>query len=225
MWRLRRQSALIHFPPSIWKPWRWGKPVIATCFGGSREQIIDGETGYIVNPFDTGAFAARLHELLTDESLRNQMGIRARAHIRDNFNLRRQIAAMTQIYERDAVMQAQAYREPGDLFRAQDAIMRWAKECGHGLLLPQGRYRTPRLQWRIQARPLRSLFLLAGRGQSGRLRHVDAQVADLRFAGRARSGSTAILHSQAMDFCEREMQNMAQRHQIELTRLPGRGGR
>jgi len=42
------------------------KPVIATCVGGSREAVVDGETGYIVNPFDLQAMTEKLTELLTN---------------------------------------------------------------------------------------------------------------------------------------------------------------
>ena len=76
-----------------------GTPVIATCYGGSREQVIDGETGYIINPCDTEIFAQRLHALLTDESLRKKMGRRGREHVAANFRLDQQVAAMTALYE------------------------------------------------------------------------------------------------------------------------------
>lgn len=42
------------------------KPVIATCVGGSREAVVDGETGYLVNPYDTVTMAEKLAELLID---------------------------------------------------------------------------------------------------------------------------------------------------------------
>ena len=76
-----------------------GKPVVATCFGGSPEQVIDGETGYIINPFNTEAFAQRLHALLTDSALRESLGRRARQHVASNFRLDQQVAAMTALYE------------------------------------------------------------------------------------------------------------------------------
>ncbi len=77
-----------------------GVPVIATCFGGSREQVIDGETGYIINPFDTDTFAERLHTLLGKDSLRENIGQRAREHVTANFSLDQQVSALTAIYER-----------------------------------------------------------------------------------------------------------------------------
>lgn len=77
-----------------------GKPVIATCFGGSPEIVIDGETGFIVNPFETGTLAERLERLLVDRDLSREMGGRGRARIRERFTLDKQVEQMLAIYER-----------------------------------------------------------------------------------------------------------------------------
>ena len=76
-----------------------GTPVVATCFGGSRELVIDGECGYIVNPFDIDMLAGRLHNLLADEALRRRMGEMGRQRVAAHFTLRRQIERMDGIYK------------------------------------------------------------------------------------------------------------------------------
>lgn len=76
-----------------------GKAVIATCFGGSREVVLDGETGFIVNPLDTSTFADRLQRLLNDSALRDEMGQRAQARIRESFTLEMYVDKMLQVYE------------------------------------------------------------------------------------------------------------------------------
>ncbi|MBC8170640.1 MAG: glycosyltransferase family 4 protein [Anaerolineae bacterium] len=76
-----------------------GKPIIATCYGGSPEAISDGETGYIVNPFNTERFADRLQQLLTDERLARQMGEAGRQRLLTQFTLTRQVALMEQAYQ------------------------------------------------------------------------------------------------------------------------------
>ena len=43
------------------------KPVVTTCFGGPPEVVVDGVTGYVVDPRDVGLFSARLETLLTGE--------------------------------------------------------------------------------------------------------------------------------------------------------------
>lgn len=75
-----------------------GKPVIATCFGGSPEIVIDGETGFVVNPFETSTLAERLERLLEDRDLSREMGRRGRARIREQFALDRQVEQMLAIY-------------------------------------------------------------------------------------------------------------------------------
>jgi glycosyltransferase involved in cell wall biosynthesis len=73
-------------------------PVIATCFGGSPEAIIDGETGFIVNPFDTELFADRIRELLSRPQVARQMGRAGQARLMTQFTLERQVVAMEQAY-------------------------------------------------------------------------------------------------------------------------------
>ena len=82
-----------------------GKPVVATCFGGSPELVLDGETGFIVNPFDTAAFADRLSRLLRDEGLRRELGWRGRERVRRRFRLADQARAFVELYKR-AVMRS-----------------------------------------------------------------------------------------------------------------------
>lgn len=79
-----------------------GKPVLTTCYGGGREAVRDGETGYVVNPFDTADFAQKLIRLLTDDALRSRMGAAALAHVRAHFTLTQQVAHMEAIFERVA---------------------------------------------------------------------------------------------------------------------------
>jgi glycosyltransferase involved in cell wall biosynthesis len=76
-----------------------GKLVVATCYGGSPESVIDGETGYVVNPFDIAALAERLERLLTDENLRLRMGAAARKRINDHFTLSHQVEQMVSVYQ------------------------------------------------------------------------------------------------------------------------------
>jgi len=63
-----------------------GRPVVATEVAGIPEAVIDGVTGFVVKPRDVAAFADRLYILLTDDSLRRDMGLRARRHVEAEFN-------------------------------------------------------------------------------------------------------------------------------------------
>ena len=61
-----------------------GVPAVAGRSGGSHEAVVDGETGYVVEPRAVDVRAA-LAALLADESLRARMGAAARARAVDEF--------------------------------------------------------------------------------------------------------------------------------------------
>ena len=50
------------------------KPVIGTVFGGTKEIIINRETGYLVNPFNVAQMAAHIGTLLKDKNLALKFG-------------------------------------------------------------------------------------------------------------------------------------------------------
>jgi phosphatidylinositol alpha-1,6-mannosyltransferase len=61
-----------------------GVPSIAGRSGGSHEAVVDGETGYVVEPRDVPAVRAALSRMLGDAELRNRLGAAARERaIRD----------------------------------------------------------------------------------------------------------------------------------------------
>ncbi len=78
------------------------KPVIATCYGGSPDAVIDGETGYIVNPLDTVMFAERLITLLGNANLRERMGHTGRDRFLAQFTLERHLDHVIRLYRSTA---------------------------------------------------------------------------------------------------------------------------
>ncbi|MCY4061569.1 MAG: glycosyltransferase family 4 protein [Chloroflexi bacterium] len=96
------------FPTVVLEAMAAGKPVVATCFGGAREAIVDGETGYIVNPFDIATLSDRLLRLLTDEDRRRQMGLLGRERLAMHFSLDKQVRRMLGLYERALAMRQNA---------------------------------------------------------------------------------------------------------------------
>ena len=56
-----------------------GVPSVAGRSGGSHEAVVDGETGFVVEPRDVHAVRGALDRLLRDDALREQMGAAARA--------------------------------------------------------------------------------------------------------------------------------------------------
>lgn len=77
-----------------------GAPAVTTVFGGAKEAVLDGETGFVVNPYNIDALADRLTRLLTDEALRQQMAAAGRQRALDHFTLEHQTDRMLEIYRR-----------------------------------------------------------------------------------------------------------------------------
>lgn len=74
--------------------------VLATCSGGSREAVLDGETGYIINPYDTDDFARKLSTLLSDDTLRESMAEKAYQRVRSRFTIEHQAKTMLALYQK-----------------------------------------------------------------------------------------------------------------------------
>lgn len=55
-----------------------GVPAIAGRSGGSHEAVVDGETGFVVDPHDVAAVRDALDRLLRDDDIRTAMGAAAR---------------------------------------------------------------------------------------------------------------------------------------------------
>jgi glycosyltransferase involved in cell wall biosynthesis len=74
-----------------------GVPVVATKVGSVGEVVEDGVTG-LLGPCDAGELAARAARLLTDEPLRREMGLRARAWTEQRFGPGRLVSDVAAIY-------------------------------------------------------------------------------------------------------------------------------
>jgi glycosyltransferase involved in cell wall biosynthesis len=73
--------------------------VLASCYGGSREAVLDGETGYIINPFDTADFAQKMLRLLQDDALRQKMAEAAYQRVIQEFSIEKQATEMLRIFQ------------------------------------------------------------------------------------------------------------------------------
>jgi glycosyltransferase involved in cell wall biosynthesis len=60
-----------------------GVPVIARDEGGPSETVKHGDTGFLIPPHDMNKFVAYAHMLATDESMRSEMGVKARVQALD----------------------------------------------------------------------------------------------------------------------------------------------
>jgi phosphatidylinositol alpha-1,6-mannosyltransferase len=62
-----------------------GLPVVAGNVDATSEVVVDGETGYLVDPTSVRALVTAISRLLGDRDLRLLMGSAGRARVRENF--------------------------------------------------------------------------------------------------------------------------------------------
>jgi len=75
-------------------------PVAGFASGGIGEGVADGQTALLAREGDSAALAANIAALLTDAPLWNRMSAAATEHVRARFELRRQTAALEDLYDR-----------------------------------------------------------------------------------------------------------------------------
>ncbi|MBI2811112.1 MAG: glycosyltransferase family 4 protein [Candidatus Melainabacteria bacterium] len=71
-----------------------GRAVVGTSAGGTREYLIDGESGLIVPPRDSAALATAILAILTDDKEQERLAQNARARVLEKFQ-RKEIARQT----------------------------------------------------------------------------------------------------------------------------------
>jgi glycosyltransferase involved in cell wall biosynthesis len=74
------------FPRAPVEAMATGLPVVAARVGGVVESVVDQQTGILVEPDSSEALAAAINRLLTDDDLRERMGLAAREHIVNRFS-------------------------------------------------------------------------------------------------------------------------------------------
>ena len=78
-----------------------GKPTVCTNVGGNPEAVTDGESGFLVKPFDTQLLADRIDLLLARPQLRAEIGRRAH-EAAQRFSSRHMAESHMKLYERMA---------------------------------------------------------------------------------------------------------------------------
>ncbi|MFA5029378.1 MAG: glycosyltransferase family 4 protein [Patescibacteria group bacterium] len=79
------------FPNDNLEAMSFKKPVVGTCFGGTPEAVVDGETGYVVNPFNILKVAEKIVELLNNSTKAEKMGEAGFRRVKEKFSLSEQI--------------------------------------------------------------------------------------------------------------------------------------
>jgi glycosyltransferase involved in cell wall biosynthesis len=73
-----------------------GRPIAAMDTGGTRDIIVDGETGLLGT--DVGTLASAIARLVADRPLAEGLGARAAAFVRERFDSRRVVARIAALY-------------------------------------------------------------------------------------------------------------------------------
>lgn len=74
------------------------KSVITTCFGGSKEIVVDGVTGYVVNPLDIEKMADKIEDLLDNSEKAKAMGEAGHQRVLEKFTLDKEVNAYLDIF-------------------------------------------------------------------------------------------------------------------------------
>jgi phosphatidylinositol alpha-1,6-mannosyltransferase len=74
-----------------------GLACVAGRSGGSHEAVLDGETGYVVDPRDVDGVASHLRRLLDDERLRSRLGAAARTHAEAAWSYDRRVEPLARL--------------------------------------------------------------------------------------------------------------------------------
>ena len=83
------------FPLSILEAMLASLPVVATDVGSVREEVVDGETGFVIAPGDVDALSQAMQRLLADPGLRTLLGSKGRERAQETFTS----TAMSRSYE------------------------------------------------------------------------------------------------------------------------------
>lgn len=63
------------------------RPVVTTCFGGAKEFVLDGETGYVVNPYDLKELAEKISDLLINKEKARQFSEASFKRLKEKFSI------------------------------------------------------------------------------------------------------------------------------------------
>jgi glycosyltransferase involved in cell wall biosynthesis len=84
-------------PVSILEAMAHALPVVSSRIGGTPEQIVEGSTGYLVDPGDTAGMARHIVRLANDAGLRHQLGTAGWRRARDLYSWDKERAELLRV--------------------------------------------------------------------------------------------------------------------------------
>jgi len=83
---------------SIMEAMAAGVPVVASDVPGTRELVVDGQTGYLVPVGDRAAFTRHANKLLDDSSLARRLGAAGKARLAEHFDVEKMVHRYAELY-------------------------------------------------------------------------------------------------------------------------------
>jgi glycosyltransferase involved in cell wall biosynthesis len=87
-------------PVSLLEAMGMALPCVASNIRGCREEIVNGDSGWLVPPRDAAALADRLRWILRHPAEAQQMGRQARLRVMEHFDIRQVLNHQMEIYDR-----------------------------------------------------------------------------------------------------------------------------
>ena len=91
-----KEGFAITVSEALWK----GAPVVASNVGGIPSQVIDGENGYLLEPFDFKGFAEKITYLIRNPAIAKKMGKTGKNHVKNNFLITRHLLDYIQLMKK-----------------------------------------------------------------------------------------------------------------------------
>lgn len=86
------------FPTVCLEAMSCGRIVIATSWGGAKESVVDGHTGWIIDPLDEAQWHERMQWCIDEPAKSNALGKNGRKRIEEGFTLKAFIDSLEDIY-------------------------------------------------------------------------------------------------------------------------------
>lgn len=91
------------FPTVVLEAMASKKPVIATCFGGAKEAVVNGETGFVVDPRNTSELADKILFLLSNNVAAEKMGLTGYERVQREFSQEKHVETLLSWYAKARV--------------------------------------------------------------------------------------------------------------------------
>jgi len=86
------------FPVVVLEAMAAGLPVVATRVGGLTEAVLDGKTGFLVEPGNPDKLAEKIKELLENDEMRKKFGEAGFKRVKENFSIDRTVDGIENLW-------------------------------------------------------------------------------------------------------------------------------